>query len=121
MMTLRSIPSQGWEGRIVPAGFHGWWDCDPPWREWLAVYDKLTPRLILILRTYSWGLLVRQAWPPDQPAGRGGGHVQGGAQSESSVRALVRTRPLIIHTLGDIDLSHPDRVVSWSCRPRRPR
>jgi hypothetical protein len=59
----------------------------------LAAYDRLTPRLILILRTYSWGPLVSQAWPPDQPAGRGGGHVYGRAQLESPVDALVRTQP----------------------------
>jgi hypothetical protein len=72
------------------------------------MYDKLTPRLILILCTYPWGPLVRWAWPPDQPVDRGGGHVEDGAQSESSVGALVRSRPPIVPTVGDMGLGHPN-------------
>jgi hypothetical protein len=67
-------------------------------------------------RSYPPHLLLGPVGTPglaSRPACRsGGGHVQGEAESEFSIGALVRIRPPIVHTVGDIGLDHPNRVVS---------
>jgi hypothetical protein len=91
-----------------------------PWREWWVVYDKMTPRLILIFHTYSWGLPATRAWLPDRAVSWGGRHVLGEAQSEHPIGASVRTQHPTVLTVRDMGLGHPDQDVSRGSGPRRP-